>query len=125
MKIIFMSFFKRFFHTSTNQSVPLELTAARDRRRLFLRYLNRSWLIFGIVTLITMPLFPEQRSVYIFLTAVIFPTFLLIQFLNSSGWVVPAGVVFTVTVNLGFYGLFIFLAHQMGAYQAFETQSTV
>jgi len=120
-----MSLFKQLFHASTAQPISLELTVAQERRRLFLRYLNRGWLIFGIVTFLTLPLFPEERSVYVFLTAVIFPTYLLIQFLNSSGRVILAGFIFTVTVNLGFYSLFLFLVHQMGAYQAFETQATI
>jgi len=120
-----MSLFKQFFHTNTDQPLSLELTEVRERRSLFLRYINRSWLIFGIVTLVALPLFPQERTVYIFLITLIFPTHLLIQFLNSSGRVLVAGVIFTLAVNLGFYSLFISLAHQIGAQRAFETQATV
>ena len=120
-----MSLFKRIFDGSKDQTISFDVTVAQERRSLFLRYINRGWFVFGFVTLITSPLFPEQRPVFIFLIAIIFPTYLLIRFLNSTGRTTLAGLIFTFLVNFGFYGLFLFLVYQLGAYQAFETQSTV
>jgi PAS domain-containing protein len=110
------------------QSLPtdtLEITSDNERRKIFLRYINRAWLILGIVTLASLPIFPEQRSVFIFLAVITFPTYLIIRFINLSGKTLFAGLVFTLSVNFGFYGLFMFYVGQIGAYGAFETQSTV
>jgi len=120
-----MSWLKRFFNSSINQTIPFDVTAAQERRSLFLRYINRSWFVFGLVTLITLPFFPGQRSIFLFLIAIIFPTYILVRFLNSRGQIILAGVIFTFLVNFGFYGLFLFLVQQLGAYRAFETQGTV
>jgi len=116
---------KPFFDSRKGQPIILDVIAAHERRSLFLRYINRSWLLFGLVTLITLPLAAGQRPVFLFLLAVIFPTYLLIHFLNAMGRTILAGVIFTLIVNFGFYGLFLFLVRQLGAYRAFETQSTV
>jgi len=96
-----------------------------ERRTKFLQYLNRSWLILGIVTLVTLPLFPRLRGEFIFLTIVIWPTYLMVSLLNLSGRIRLAGIVFTLVVNFSFYGLFMLLVAQLGANQAFETQTTV
>ncbi len=102
-----------------------EIATDQERRKLFLRYLNRGWLILGIVTLASSPFFPELRSQFIYLAVIIFPTYLLVRFLNLSGRTRLAGVVFTLTVNFGFYGLFLLLVLEQGAGEAFQTQSTV
>ena len=102
-----------------------EMATGLERRTKFLQYLNRSWLILGIVTLVTLPLFPRQRDEFIFLTIMIWPTYLMISLLNMSGRSRLAGIVFTLVVNFSFYGLFMLLVAQLGANQAFETQSTV
>jgi PAS domain S-box-containing protein len=102
-----------------------EIATDQERRKLFLRYLNRGWLIFGIVTLASIPFFPAQRSQCIYLAAIIFPTYLLVRFLNLSDRTRLAGVVFTLAVNFGFYGLFLFLVRELGAREAFQTQATV
>jgi PAS domain S-box-containing protein len=104
---------------------PLEITTDRERRRLFLRYVNLGWLSFGIVTLITLPLFPGQRSVFAFLIALTFPTYLIIHALNRAGRTLLAGVVLAFSVNFGFYGLFMVLVGELGAYKAFESEATV
>ncbi len=103
---------------------PLEITTDQERRKVFLQYANRAWLIFGIVTLASLTFFPKQRE-FIFLIAVTFPTYLIVQFLNLSRRTRLAGVIFTLSVNFGFYGLFLVLVGQLGAYKAFETQTTV
>jgi len=97
----------------------------QERRRLFLRYVNRGWLVFGFITLIALPFFPNQRGQFIYLITAIFPTYLLIRFLNLSGRTRLAGVVFTIVVNFGFYGLFLALVFGLGAEEAFHSQSTV
>jgi PAS domain S-box-containing protein/putative nucleotidyltransferase with HDIG domain len=104
---------------------PSEITTDQERRKVFLRYVNRAWLIFGIVTLATLPIFPEQRGEFVFLIALIFPTYLITRLLNASGRTRFAGVVFTLSVNFGFYGLFLVLVQELGASRAFETQTTV
>jgi len=102
-----------------------EIVTNLERRKKFLRYLNRGWLIFGIVTLLTLPLFPRLRYEFIFLAALIFPNYLIVRLLNVSGKAQLAGAVFTLAVNFGFYGLFIVLVGKLGAYEAFQTQATV
>ena len=104
---------------------PLEITSGPERRRVFLGYVNRGWLVFGIVTLITLPLFPEQRSVFGYLVAVTLPTYLVTRWLNRADKPWLAGVVFTLSVNFCFYGLFMVLVAERGAADAFETESTV
>ena len=88
-------------------AAPLEITSDQQRRGAFLRYINRAWLILGILTLVISPFFPEQRSAFIFLIAITFSTYLIIQLINLSGKARLAGVVFTLLVNFGFYGLFM------------------
>jgi PAS domain S-box-containing protein len=104
---------------------PLEITTDQECRKVFLRHVNRAWLIFGIVTLASLPFFPGQRSAFIFLIAVTFPSYLITRFLNLSGRTRLAGVVFTLSVNFGFYGLFMLLVGELGAYKAFETEEAV
>ena len=103
----------------------LEITNDQVRRTMFLRYVNRAWLIFGIATVASLPFVPNQRDEFIFLAALIFPTYLIIRFLNLSGRTSLAGVILTLSLNFGFYGLFMLLVRELGAAKAFETQSTV
>ncbi len=103
----------------------LEITTDQERRRLFLRYLNRGWLLFGIITLVSLPFYPHQRSTFVFLSALSFPTYLGVRYLNLSGRTPLAGTVFTLSVNFGFFGLFLLLVRELGAFMAFETQATV
>jgi PAS domain S-box-containing protein len=102
-----------------------EITTDQERQKLFLRYVNRGWLIFGIVTLVTSPFFPEMRRQFVYLVAITFPAYLIIRSLNLSGRTQLAGVVFTIIVNFGFYGLFLVLVHELGAQEAVRTQATV
>ena len=102
-----------------------EMVAGQERRKKFLRYLNRGWLVLGIVSLVTLPIFPNLRGEFIFLAAVTFPAYLIVRFLNLSGKTRLAGAVFTFSVNFSFYSLFMLLVGQLGANQAFETQATV
>jgi PAS domain S-box-containing protein len=96
-----------------------------ERRKKFLRSVNRGWLVFGIVTLVSLPFFPKLRNESIFLIAVTFPTYLIVRFLNLSGRTRLAGIVFSLCVNFSLYGLFMVLVGQLGAYEAFQTESTV
>ncbi len=100
------------------------ITTGPERRSLFLRYLNRGWLAFGILTLISLPIFPEQRNQFIYLVIVTIPAYPIILFLNWSGKTRLAGAVFTLIVNFGFYGLFLVLVQELGAEEAFRTQIT-
>ena len=112
----------------TTKSPPadsFEIETDLERRRVFLRYINRAWLIFGIVTLLSLPVFPKQRAEFIVLIAAIFPSYLIIRFLNWSGKTRLAGVIFTLSVNFGFYSLFMVLVRELGASKAFETETTV
>jgi PAS domain S-box-containing protein len=102
-----------------------EIEMDLERRRVFLRYINRVWLIFGIVTLLSLPVFPKQRAEFIVLISVVFPSYLIIRFLNQSGRTRLAGVILTFSVNFGFYGLFMVLVGELGGYKAFETETTV
>ena len=102
-----------------------EIVTDQERRKMFLRYVNRSWLILGIVTLVTSPFFPEQRTQFYFLIALTFPTYLIIRFLNNSGKTWLAGAVFSLVVNFGFYSLFLILVVKLGPYKAFDTQATI
>lgn len=102
-----------------------ELATDQERRKMFLRHVNRGWLILGIVTLATLPFFPHPRREFTFLIAVTFPTYLIVRFLNLSGKTRLAGIVFTLIVNFGFYGVFLVLIDELGPYQAFDTQATV
>ncbi len=103
----------------------MEIKTDQERRSVFLRYINRAWLVFGIVTLASLSIFPGQRDEFIFLIAVIFPTYLIIRFLNLAGRTKLAGVVLTLSVNYGFYGLFILQVGSLGANKAFETEATI
>ena len=102
-----------------------EIATDQERRKMFLRYVNRGWLVFGIVTLAALPFFPEYRGTFTFLIAVTFPTYLITRFLNLSGRTRLAGIVFTLVVNFGFYGLFLIEVSELGPYKAFETRATV
>ncbi len=102
-----------------------EIVTEQERRKMFLRYVNRSWLILGIVTLVTSPFFPQQRTQFYFLLALTFPTYLIIRFLNNSGRTWLAGAVFSLVVNFGFYSLFLILVVKLGPYKAFDTQATI
>src|SRR6266540_2065647 len=93
---------KKFQHVDL-----LEITSDHERRKVFLRYANRAWLILGIVTLASLPIFPEQRSVFVFLVALTFPTCLIISLFNRHEKTTLAAVVFTLAINFGFYGLFL------------------
>src|SRR5262245_20205493 len=95
------------------------------RRTSFLRYLNWGWLLFGIVTVAAMPFFPAQRNEFVFVTAVVFPTYLITWLLLLSGRLQSAGLCFAVMVDAGFYGLFLYLTRLMGAEKAFEAQISV
>jgi PAS domain S-box-containing protein len=102
-----------------------EIVTEQERRKMFLQYVNRSWLILGIVTLVTSPFFPEQRTQFYFFLALTFPTYLIIRFLNNSGRTWLAGAVFSLVVNFGFYSLFLILVVKLGPYKAFDTQATI
>jgi PAS domain S-box len=102
-----------------------DIAAGLERRKKFLRYLNRGWLILGVVSLVTSPLFPNLRGEFSFITAATFSSYLIVRFLNLSGKTRFAGVVFTLCVNFGFYGVFLVLVGQIGAVAAFQTQATV
>jgi len=102
-----------------------ENVAGTERRKKFLRYINRGWLIFGLVTLFAIPIFPEQRLEFIYLMLVVFPTYLITRRLNSSERSQLAGLIFTVLVDVCFYGLFLVLVRELGAEKAFDTQISV
>jgi hypothetical protein len=102
-----------------------KMTTGLGRRKKFLRYLNRSWLVVGIVSLVTVPLFPKLRGEFLFLAAVTMPIYLIVRILNLSGRVRVAGVIFTLAVNFSFYGLFMVLVGKLGAAVAFQTEATV
>jgi len=103
----------------------LEITTDQKRREVFLRYINRAWLLLGFASLAAIPIFPKQRSELIFLITIIFPTYLITRLLNQSGRTKIAGIVFTLAVNFGFYGLFMTLVGELGANKAFETEPNV
>jgi len=102
-----------------------DITTGQDRRQLFLRYLNRAWLIIGIVTLVTLPIFPQHAVEFIWVMTITFPTYLIVRFLNLSGRTRLAGSIYMIIVDLGFYILFLVLVRQLGTEKAFETQATV
>src|SRR5271157_2116049 len=106
-------------------SDSFELETDQERRKLLLRYINRGWLIVGVVTLVALPFYPEQRTQFYFVLALTFPTYLVVWLINRSGSTWLAGVVFSLIVNLGFYGLFLMMIKELGPYQAFDTQATV
>jgi PAS domain S-box-containing protein len=103
----------------------LEPTTEQERRRGFLRYVNRGWLAFGVLTLIAIPFFPEQRTVFNFLITTTFPTYLITSLANRFWGIKPAGIIFSLLVNFTFYGLFNVLIREMGATEAFNSQISV
>jgi len=105
--------------------VRSEIRTDRERRQLFLRYLNRGWLALGILSLVTLPIYPQQRTEFTWVIAITFPTYLIIRSLNLSGRTRLAGVIFAVLVNFGFYSLFLMLVRYLGPEEAFDTQATV
>jgi signal transduction histidine kinase len=109
----------------TEHTTSLEREIDLERRRVFLRYTNRAWLLFCLVTIVSLPFFPEYRSQFLYLAAITLPTYFLIRFFNSSGRTRLAGLVFTLVVNFGFFGLFLLLAVQYGPYAAFEHEASV
>ncbi|HLF88330.1 MAG TPA: PAS domain S-box protein [Anaerolineales bacterium] len=124
-----MQRFVHFLQKGEENNVPpldaLEMATEQERRKLFLRYLSRGWIMFGMVTLITFPFFPTQRSVFGFLIVATFLTYLIVRWLNGAERTKLAGVVFTLLVNFSLYGLFLMLVGEMGAREAFNTQATV
>jgi PAS domain S-box-containing protein len=104
-------------------SIRPEITTDLERQRVFLRNINFAWLLFGIVTLVTMPFYTRERLEFIFLITLIFPTFLITHLLNIAGRWRLAGTVFSLAVNFCFLGLFIVLVGELGAFKAFETET--
>src|SRR3990172_9826582 len=94
----------------------------QERHKMFLRYIISGWLIFGLVTLIAWPFFPQQQNQFVYLLTVIFPTYLLMRLLHRVGKTRLAGIVFTIIVNFWFYGLFLVYVREMGAHEAFRTE---
>lgn len=115
----------KFEKSNSNSPYDQEFTTQQERLKLFLRYINRGWLAFGIVTLITLPFFQEQRSEFTYLAAVTFPTYLVVRIFNPSGKTRLAGAIHVIAVNFVFYGLFLLQAHSMGAQEAFRSEMTV
>ena len=71
--------------TKSQPSMLGEIEANQERRKMFLGYANRGWLVLGIVTLLTLPFFPDRRSEFGLLAAITLPSYLLVRFLNHSG----------------------------------------
>lgn len=106
-------------------SDAFQLDIALERRKTFLKYINRAWLLLGVVTLASIPFFPNNRAEFTWLIAVTFPTYFLLRILNISERTQLAGILFTLIVNFALFGLFLVVVRELGPYQAFETQATV
>jgi HD-GYP domain-containing protein (c-di-GMP phosphodiesterase class II) len=106
-------------------SNQLALESDSERRTIFLRYVNYGWLALGIISIVTLPLFPSERTQFLWLVGMTIPTFIVVHFLNAAGRTRWAGMVLTLVADLGFYGLFLVLTRQLGAMAAFDTQSTI
>lgn len=102
-----------------------EIATEQERRKVFLNHLNRGWLLFGVITLVSSFFISNERVVYWTLLGIIFPTYFLVWWLNRHEKTRWAGVAFTLSVDFGFYGLFLTAVIAMGAHEAFETQATI
>jgi diguanylate cyclase (GGDEF)-like protein len=102
-----------------------EIDTDQNRRANFLRFLNRGWLIFGLITLVALPFNLRQWGVFSTIIIVTALTYLTVRTLNQRGQTRLAGFLFSFLVDLAFYGLFILLVWQLGALEAFATQATV
>ncbi|MBK9925543.1 MAG: PAS domain-containing protein [Anaerolineales bacterium] len=120
-----MDTIKRKNESQIRASDPLEIMMEAEQRRLFLRYITYGWLIFGVMALAVLPFFPEQRVELSYLVIVIFPTCLITHLLNRLERAQLAGIVFTIMVDVSFYGLFLVLARTMGVEKVFDTQVSV
>ena len=100
-----------------------EITPDQERRKIFLQYVNRAWLMFGVITLISLPIFPSQRLVFTFIIAATFSTYLITSLIIRSDKLQLSGIIFTLAVNFSFYGLFLVLVEEMGASEAFNPKS--
>lgn len=109
----------------TSPSDSFEIISDQERRKIFLQYINRAWLILGVITLISLPIFPGERDVFIFIIAATFSTYLITNLILWFGKLQLSGIIFSLAVNFSFYGLFLVLVEEMGASEAFNSQISV
>lgn len=106
-------------------SPSLELETDQERRQLFLRYTNLGWLAIGLISLVSLLFFPENRPELTYLALLTVPSFALVLLLNHLGKTRLAGTIFALVVNFGLFGLFLLLVTKLGADRAFANESTV
>jgi signal transduction histidine kinase len=91
-----------------------ELETDQERRALFLRILNRGWLVMSLLGVLFYIFFPEER---VFLALFIFVTFFifyLVRYFNRVNKTWLAGFIFTSFVNTSIFGVFLFIGLTQG-----------
>jgi len=83
-----------------------EIETDQERRSLFLRILNRGWLIISFLALISYVIYPAERKLLAFFIVFAIGTYLGVDLLNQGGKTILAGLVFTLLVNFGLMGAF-------------------
>jgi signal transduction histidine kinase len=96
----------------------------RLRRKNYLRILNRAWLVFGGVALVTAPLYTywQLSLVIAFATAV---TFVAVALLLRANRLPTASITFCACVNTSFFAVFLVLAALLGPDEAFRIEAPV
>jgi signal transduction histidine kinase len=102
-------------------SIPLvdrqwskELETDRERRGLFLRILNRGWLLLALMAVISWFYYPDERKSLSFFIFFALSTFILVRILNQAHQIVLAGFLFTSLVNTSFFAIFLLNGFTIG-----------
>jgi signal transduction histidine kinase len=101
-----------------DRRISKEIETDQERRAHFLSVLNRGWLIMGIFALISFFYNPDERPLLLFSILFSFSIYFLVLFFNNRKYTVLAGFIFTLLVNISFFGAFVLSVAQVGVYQA-------
>jgi signal transduction histidine kinase len=102
-----------------------DLADADPPRRLqFLKGLNRAWLGFGALALITLPWSPHWPVSFVISVGTVL-TYLIVQSLLFGRLLRAACVTFCMCVNAVFLAMFLTLATLLGPIEAFRTETPV
>jgi signal transduction histidine kinase len=95
-----------------------------SRRLKYVQLLNRMWVVFGLVALLTIPLYSywQISLVVVAGTAV---TFVVVQSLLYGGRIRAACLIFCIATDLVFVSIFLVFVTLVDAVEAFRTQAPV
>jgi signal transduction histidine kinase len=102
-----------------------EISTDQERRAGYLRVLRLGWLVFGLTSLVALPLYPSEQFLGLVIAGITVPTFFLTRMLSRLGWARAAGYVFCASVDLLWPAIFIALGLRSGFPEVFSTQANV